>query len=59
MFQMDTFGLSKWKNPGLMYVEMLKPGTATTFQECADIVFVSYMSTQLATAQSVDIVWDV
>jgi hypothetical protein len=29
-----------------------------TFQEYADMVFVSYMSTQLATAQRVDIVWE-
>ena len=44
---------------GAAIVQMLKPGTAKTFQEYADMVFVSYMSTQLATAQRVDIVWDV
>ena len=44
---------------GAAVVQMLNPGTAKTFQEYADTVFIPYLSNHLATAQSVDIVWDV
>jgi len=44
---------------GAAVVQMLNPGTAKTFQEYADTVFLPYISNHLATAQRVDIVWDV
>ena len=44
---------------GAAVVQMLNPGTAKTFQEYADTVFLPYVSNHLATAQRVDIVWDV
>lgn len=44
---------------GAAIVQMLNPGMARTFQEYADQVFTSYVSTQLATTQRVDVVWDV
>jgi hypothetical protein len=40
-------------------VQMLNPGTAKTFQEYADQVFVPHVSTQLANTRRIDIVWDV
>ena len=44
---------------GAAVVQMLNPGTAKTFQEYANNVFSSYVSSQLATTQRVDLVWDV
>ena len=44
---------------GAAVVQMLNPGTAKTFQEYADTVFLLYISHHLAAAQRVDIVWDV
>ena len=44
---------------GAAVVQMLIPGTAKTFQEYTDTVFIPYLSNQLATAQRVDIVWEV
>ena len=38
---------------------MLKPCTAKTLQDYADLVFISYVKSQLETADRVDIVWDV
>jgi hypothetical protein len=43
---------------GPAIVHMLKPGTAKTFQEYAQNVFVPYIEMQLAKSQRVDIVWD-
>ena len=37
---------------------MLNTGMAKTFQEYADMVFLPYVSNQLATTNRVDIVWD-
>ena len=44
---------------GTAVVHMLNPGTARTFQEYSDLVFLPYVSNQLTTATRVDIVWDV
>ena len=44
---------------GVAVVQMLNPGTARTFQEYSDLVFLPYVTNQLATAKRVDIVWDV
>ena len=44
---------------GAAVVQMLNPRMAKTFQEYADLVFLPYVSNQLATTQRVDIVWDV
>jgi len=44
---------------GAAVVQMLNPGTANTFQEYADLVFIPYVTSQLQTADRVDIVWDV
>ena len=38
-------------------VQMLNPGTAKTFQENADMVFLQYVSNHLVTAERIDIVW--
>ena len=37
---------------------MLNTGTASTFQQYFDTVFSSYITTQLQTAQRVDVVFD-
>ena len=37
---------------------MLKPGTAKTFSDYASQVFLPYITTQLHSAQRVDVVWD-
>ena len=42
-----------------MVVQMLNPGSSKTFQEYADNVFSPYVSSQLAIAQRVYLVWDV
>ena len=44
---------------GTAVVQMLNPGTARTFQEYSDQVFLSYVSNHLTTTKRVDIVWDV
>ena len=44
---------------GAVLVQMLSIGTATTFQEYADSIFVPYVVNQLHSAKRVDIVWDV
>lgn len=44
---------------GAAVVQMLNPGTAKSFQDYADTVFTPYISSQLRTADRVDIVWDV
>lgn len=44
---------------GAAIVQMLNPGTAKTFQDYADTVFTPYVSSQLETAERVDVVWDV
>ena len=44
---------------GAVIVQMLHPGTAKTFQEYADVVFIQYISSQLERVEQVDIVWDV
>ena len=44
---------------GAAIVQMHNPGTAQTFQEYSDLVFLSYVSNQLTTARRVDVVWDV
>ena len=38
---------------------MLHPGIARTLQDYADMVFTSYISSQLQSANRIDIVWDV
>ena len=44
---------------GAAVVQMLNPGTATTFQDYADSVFGRYVSSKIAKASRVDVVWDV
>ena len=44
---------------GSAVVQMLNPGTAKTFLEYVDQVFVPYASSQLENATRIDIVWDV
>ena len=43
---------------GAAIVNMLKPGTAKTFSDYASQVFLPYITTQLHSAQRVDVVWD-
>ena len=43
---------------GAAIVQMLDPGTAKSFQEYVDEVFLPYISRQLETAQRIDVVWD-
>ena len=40
---------------GAAVVQMLNPGTARTFQEYSDQVFLSYVSNQLTTTKRVDV----
>ena len=44
---------------GAAIVQMLNPGTSKTFQDYADMVFTPYVSSQLDTANLVDVIWDV
>ena len=44
---------------GAAVVQMLNPGTAKTFQNYADHIFMPYLKSQLQLANRVDIVWDV
>ena len=44
---------------GAALVQMLRPGTAKTFQDYADAVFTPYVSSQLESVERLDIVWDV
>ena len=44
---------------GAAVIQMLNRGTAQTFQQYSDLVFLPYISNQLTTARRVDIVWDV
>jgi len=44
---------------GVAVVQMLNPGTAKTFLEYAEQVFVSYVLSQLENTTRIDIVWDV
>ena len=44
---------------GVAVLQMLNPGTTRTFQDYSNLVFLSYVSNQLATAKRVDIVRDV
>ena len=43
---------------GAAVVQMLNPDTATTFQDYADSVFGRFVSSQIAKASRVDVVWD-
>lgn len=43
---------------GAAVVQMLNTGMAKTFQDYADMVFLPYVSNQLATTNRVNIVWD-
>ena len=43
---------------GAAIVNMLKPGSARTFQDYAKDVFLPYVKSQVDKAQRVDIVWD-
>ena len=43
---------------GAAVVQMLNPGTARTFQDYFDMVFKSYVFSQLETVDRVDVVWD-
>ena len=43
---------------GAAIVNMLKPGTAHTFSDYVSQVFLPYITTQLQSAQRVDVVWD-
>ena len=44
---------------GALIVQMLKPGTAQTFEDNLNYVFAPYIARQLETVQRVDVVWDV
>ena len=44
---------------GAVIVQMLKPGTAQTFEDYFSYVFAPYIARQLETVQRVDVVWDV
>ena len=44
---------------GAAVVQMLNPGGAKSFQEYSDMVFTSYVLSQLQKANRVDVVWDV
>ena len=44
---------------GAVVVQMASPGTARTFQEYADNVFMPYIMKQLQPVKRVDIIWDV
>ncbi|XP_061580540.1 uncharacterized protein LOC133446517 [Cololabis saira] len=44
---------------GAAVVQMLNPGTAKTFQDYADSVFVPYVKSQLEKTWRLDIIWDV
>ena len=44
---------------GAVLVQMLSPGTATTFQDYAASIFVPYVVNQLQSSKRVDILWDV
>lgn len=44
---------------GAAVVQMLNPGTAKTFQNYADLIFMPYVKSQLQSTDRVDIVWDV
>lgn len=44
---------------GAAVVQMLKPGTAKTFQEYSDIVFVPHIQRWLKKVRRVDVIWDV
>ena len=44
---------------GAAVVQMLNPGTAKTFLDYVEQVFLSYVSAQLKNTTRVDIVWDV
>ena len=44
---------------GAVLVQMLSPGTATTFQGYAASIFVPYVENQLQSSKRVDIVWNV
>ena len=44
---------------GAIIVQMLKPGTAQTFEDYFNYVFAPYIARQLETVQRVDVVWDV
>ena len=44
---------------GAAVIQMLNPGTAMTFLDYAEQVFLSYVSAQLLNTTRVDIVWDV
>jgi len=43
---------------GACVVQMLNPGTAKTFQDYADSVFMPYVSSQLSKTERVDVIWD-
>ena len=43
---------------GAAVVQMLRPGTAKTFQDYADAVLTPYIYSQLESIQQVDIAWD-
>ena len=44
---------------GAVIVHMLSPGTAKTFQEYTDNVFIPYVRRQLESTNRVDVIWDV
>lgn len=44
---------------GAAVVQMLNPGTSTTFQEYADQIFLPYVSSHLDVNSRLDVVWDV
>lgn len=44
---------------GAAVVQMLNPGTAKTFQDYADSIFVPYAKSQLEKTSRLDIIWDV
>ncbi|CAB3979703.1 Hypothetical predicted protein [Paramuricea clavata] len=43
---------------GVVVVQMLNPKTASTFREYVATVFIRYVTSQLQSAQRIDIIWD-
>ena len=54
----DVFSTSAILLDGAAVVQTLNPGTATTFQDYADSMFERFVSSQIANASRVDVVWD-
>lgn len=63
---LESFQVSKADSPqvdvqvldGAVIVQMLPPGTASTFQEYHDTVFLPYIMKQLQQVTRIDLIWD-